>query len=518
MKNKKTLTYIIGGSLGIIILVAAIVIAYLMSPANVYARYIASAEKYLEAGDYSKAILAYQDAIEQDPQNVEAYAGLAQVYIDQNDTENAMDLLKRGVARTDSPRLRLMLNKLIKDESSADGSNSSGAIKTDEALYLDTGTLEIIGSYSYADYSSRYGLEDKQGNRDGSVTCTFKGLDAELLFANTVSQPDVVSATTVNANAIPASVTFRNALHLFGTEDSVSYQTLETLNLTNLHIIDHSEWNKAVQFEEKNVRITIQSDANGNISAGAANELIPLRSEEVSDQAGNVLATGTVKDAQTGIGVASVNLYVREGMYQSGPTVEEVTSNGSGIYEFHVGPGEYTIEISANGYTTNYVTIYIGSYETTHVQDLVISKQLASGEARIVLTWSSSPSDLDSYLSGTLDDGTQVLTGWASRQSGNKAELDLDDTDGFGPETTTIYDLNGKYQFYVLDFTGSGRMNSSGATVTVYLPGQAAQTITINGGISGTVWCVLEIDHGVLNIVNNASAFGIAEGTTSMYH
>ncbi len=518
MKNKKTLIYMIGGSFAIIAVVAAIVISYLLTPANVYARQISAAEKYLESGDYSNAILAYQEAIEQDPDSVDAYVGLANIYITRNENDSAIDLLRRGVARTDSPRLRYMLNMLLPQETAEEPTLD---VKTAETVYLDYGTMEIMGSYSYADYLSRYGLADKHGNRDGSVTCRFNGLDAEVLFSNTSSQPNAVSATTVSANAIPTSVVFTNALNIFGVQDAITYQTLETLHLTNLHIQDHPEWTKAVVFEEKNVRVMIQSDENGNLTAGAQNEFTPLKSED-SDVGSENLATSTgeIIDAQTGAVIPNAHLIVRKGIDQIGEPIKELDSDGSGEYEFNVEPGEYTIEISADGYTTIFTTIYIGAYEGTHVQDLVLTKPVGEGEARIVLTWNSAPRDLDSYLDGTLDDGTKVFTGYHTPKSGNNADLDYDDTDGFGPETTTIHNLDGTFRFIVLDYLGTGSMSRSGAVVSVYLPGQAVQTIQINPNISGDIWCVLEIDHGQLNIVNDGNVWGIhtsSTGSKSMY-
>lgn len=260
----------------------------------------------------------------------------------------------------------------------------------------------------------------------------------------------------------------------------------------------------------------IQSDANGTISAGAQNEFAPLKANE--ENAANVnraTSTGFIKDAQTNASVAGAHLIVREGSNQSGEAVEEVDVGAYGEYEFNVEPGEYTVEVVANGYTTVFVPVYIGAYEGTHNQDIILSKTVGTGEARIVLTWSSSPRDLDSYLVGTLDDGTNVFTSFYNQKSGSNAELDIDNTSGYGPETTTIYNLNGKFRFLVLDYTGSGAMSRSGATVTVYLPDQPVQTIQINTGITGNVWSVVEIDHGQLSIANGGNVWGLAASDTS---
>lgn len=85
------------------------------------------------------------------------------------------------------------------------------------------------------------------------------------------------------------------------------------------------------------------------------------------------------------------------------------------------------------------------------------------------------------------------------------AELDLDDTDGYGPETMTIYDLNGVYEFQVADFRRTRTMKEYGATVKVYLPNKEPVTITIDPSADvKDIWIVCEIDHGELNIINKA--------------
>ena len=81
----------------------------------------------------------------------------------------------------------------------------------------------------------------------------------------------------------------------------------------------------------------------------------------------------------------------------------------------------------------------------------------------------------------------------------------MDDTDGYGPETTTIYDLNGVYRFRVADFHRTRTMKEYGATVKVYLPGKQPEVITINPEADvKDIWIVCEIDHGELNIINGA--------------
>ena len=63
------------------------------------------------------------------------------------------------------------------------------------------------------------------------------------------------------------------------------------------------------------------------------------------------------------------------------------------------------------------------------------------GEVRIILTWGSNPSDMDSHLLTPEIDSVNFHISYSNRGSSESAPfvvLDLDDVDGFGPETITI--------------------------------------------------------------------------------
>ena len=84
------------------------------------------------------------------------------------------------------------------------------------------------------------------------------------------------------------------------------------------------------------------------------------------------------------------------------------------------------------------------------------------------------------------------------------AALDVDDTDGYGPETTSIYKLKrGQYKFYVADFTNccqnqeeSYEMSNSNATVRVYGKKGLLQTFFVPTNRPGVIWEVFEIRDG----------------------
>ena len=57
--------------------------------------------RYLQEGDYEQAIVAFTAAIEIDPKQVDAYINLANIYVEQEDYENAVSILQKGLENCD---------------------------------------------------------------------------------------------------------------------------------------------------------------------------------------------------------------------------------------------------------------------------------------------------------------------------------------------------------------------------------------------------------------------------------
>ena len=73
--------------------------------------------------------------------------------------------------------------------------------------------------------------------------------------------------------------------------------------------------------------------------------------------------------------------------------------------------------------------------------------------------------------------------------------------DGYGPETITIYDTDGEYDYFVHDFNRTGTIGGCKATVKIYLPGQAPVEYVVPEG-SGNCWNVCHISNGQETPVN----------------
>ena len=117
---------------------------------------------------------------------------------------------------------------------------------------------------------------------------------------------------------------------------------------------------------------------------------------------------------------------------------------------------------------------------------------------RIVLSWNDDPQDLDSHLSYP---GNHI---WFGQKTGSQANLDVDDTDGYGPETVTIErkEPGQKYLYAVHDYTDMSKTGNtnlsviSGAKVFVYVGNTLIKTYNVpQGGQAGNTWMVFMIDE-----------------------
>jgi hypothetical protein len=225
---------------------------------------------------------------------------------------------------------------------------------------------------------------------------------------------------------------------------------------------------------------------------------------------------GRVISAADASAIAGATVELREGIDATeGSPVATTTTGSSGFFFFGPIPaGTYTISASASGFVDGVRTgISVGGTLVSG-QDVVLSPTGGSSDQyRVVLTWGGSPSDLDSHLTGPLSGGGRfhVYYGNPGTLSAEPfAELDIDDTSSFGPETITFIPVNpGVYRYSVYDFTNglstsSTALAGSGAEVRVFRgPDPVAQFFVPSGG--GTLWTVFELVDGEINAVNSMS-------------
>ena len=93
--------------------------------------------RYLSAGNYEEAVIAFTAAIEIDPKNADAYLNLAETYIDLGKYDYAIEVLENGIRQTKDKSLKNMLDQI--------------SIKSNENIYLQQKvfSLEVLEEWGF---------------------------------------------------------------------------------------------------------------------------------------------------------------------------------------------------------------------------------------------------------------------------------------------------------------------------------------------------------------------------------
>ena len=207
-------------------------------------------------------------------------------------------------------------------------------------------------------------------------------------------------------------------------------------------------------------------------------------------------------DTNDMVRLSNATLNIRPGMNnRSGSVYTTAYADEYGIVQLSLPAGTYTGEIIKSGYITSYFTI-VSKQQNDFIQSTT-TPVLGEDEVRIVLTWGSNPSDLDSHLFTPYQgqSGDMQHIGYSQKSDSWGNNLDVDDTSSYGPETMTISNLdNGSYKYYVADYTNCSRgnyssadMSLSNAKVSVYTKDGLVQVFNVPRGRQGVIWEVFEI-------------------------
>ncbi len=205
---------------------------------------------------------------------------------------------------------------------------------------------------------------------------------------------------------------------------------------------------------------------------------------------------GQVLDGTTGLALSGVEMVLSE-------ITDTTITDSSGYYSFEgVSSGHYTITAQKENYAKVSNSITVSDDETT---SLNFSLPLISNPSDIVITlsWGEYPDDLDSHL--WLPEQTPYHIYF--QNGGNLdvipfTQLDVDDTNSFGPENITIrQQFDGRYVYAVHNYSGSPPITTSSATVTVVKDGRLTQTFEVPMVGDGLWWYVFDYDAETGNII-----------------
>lgn len=367
--------------------------------------------------------------------------------------------------------------------------------------------------------------------------------DGELILpAATSSGSCYITATYLHTDGNTYSTVFRVLISGSMIEGKVSaYQSdMETASLEGAEVSLYSINNASAPISKQ------KTDINGkfsfNVSEGEYRMVISadgyqtltstqkVEKDEIkyaehillidNEQRGIGSAAGTLTDALNGRGISGAKLKLRrEWNNKTDPYVEGVNieTDGSGYYFIkNVPVGYYTLEASLQGYVTGYTNIIVLSSNPKTDFDFSITPLLAEDEIRIVLTWGEDPFDLDSHLIGRTPDNNTFNVYYSSKNyyygGIEMANLDVDDTTSYGPETVTILeDIYGTYTYAVHDYShkdsnDSNALSLSGAVVRVFVGSKQIGEYHVPTDQVGTYWTVFKISgSGRIVPINSVS-------------
>lgn len=511
-KNKWLLPTLIGVAMvAVVVLIASLSVYFVNnSSGNKYVKQIDVAENFFAEKDYEGAVEAYLKAIELDETNEDGYVGLAKSYGRLYDYKNACEILQSGIEATGSERLESLYEsyKQLLDEN-ADGQDINKS--NDNMAYDINGELfNRLLNYTYEDYKKVYGGVEVENKTSKLSKIEFSNFKGEICYENNNDIATFNTSTGIPYSDMKAKILSVDDLSdlIINFNDYMDFEVVKTLFGSNTEIQSDDDRNY-IYAEYSKCSVKIECDKDGNIKDENAWNEIEVLEYNIDSKTGTVM--GNVIDAQNGNVLKNVAISFRKGTnVKSGNVVESVNTDSQGAYEVEIEEGTYTIEAKADGYVEEYFVVEVEAGNTYVDNDFALVSQLGEGSIRIVLSWGAIPSDLDSHLFGTTSDGQNMHIFFENKtfMSGGReyANLDLDDTSSYGPETITLNDMAGSYTYSIVDYSNEGDVTSqelanSNAVVKVYLPGQAPIEFRVPQG-AGFEWDVFKIENGNITQIN----------------
>ena len=248
---------------------------------------------------------------------------------------------------------------------------------------------------------------------------------------------------------------------------------------------------------------------------------------------------GVIRDAVTNQPLDNVTLNLYKGWNNPADlntSMYTLKTNSNGVFRYNtvtlfdsvigLPSGNYTLTASKEGYVdTSYnIVIYPGTTDSQPTINETMSPVMVEGDYRIVLTWGRNPHDLDSHLVAETLSGETIHVYYSNKNPyPYYANLDVDDTNGEGPETITITNFDGlkNIRYAVHDYTNyrndySKQLSDSGAVVRLYKGEQLLRTFNVPNGYDGTEWDVFSLSPNgrieTLNTMTYSNPNGVLSG------
>lgn len=227
---------------------------------------------------------------------------------------------------------------------------------------------------------------------------------------------------------------------------------------------------------------------------------------------------GLIVDASSGYSLPGATVEVTRGLgVPDAPVLYSTVSTLDGSYQFEdIEVGSYTVSASKEGFIEQNIYVTVVSNLSLAFQDITISP-LLEGEVRFVLTWGATPTDLDSHFLTPLIGGTKYHVLWNDKGSLTSlpyAQLDVDDTTSYGPETITVGEAFPGFYTYAVYLWSPGELTQSEARVVLYAEDTVMGEWSVPTIGDGRWWyiCDLDVENGNLieyNVLQEAAPPGM---------
>lgn len=251
----------------------------------------------------------------------------------------------------------------------------------------------------------------------------------------------------------------------------------------------------------------------------------------ISCGASSLNGDGLVDETIVGYGnVSGIISDGADGSVISGATVtilgtsNTATTNASGSYSFTSVPvGVYYLQVVKSGYITQTITFVLRNDIQNLVNVSLLTTSYSAGKIVIVLTWNQTPQDLDAHIYVPTTSSTTTKVNYSTPGDNDGvldavpfAGIDVDDTNGDGPETITLKLTGTKpyyprtYRYYVATYahgtTPTDYFMYSNAKVRVYKEGLLTNEFSVSNINKNKFWHVFDIDsEGNIQLQNKYS-------------
>lgn len=521
MMNKKTMLIVIPLLVLVVAGIGVLGFLLLSSPSgdDLYLERIKSAQKSLESGNVDQAILYYKSAIEVNDTEEEPYLALADIYYGRKgELVNALNILYQGRNKINSPRIQEAIDyyeAIMAHTSVSDiGGNIGDVIIDSNDGTINESYAQIFASYTYSDYKSRYSVQEDH-LQYGVYTVSYTQIDGVFEYANTYGAESVLNANTGEPypQARPTSIQLNRLGDLIiGAERGVQYEQLTKLGVQNLKLNKPSGEISTyyLSFSYKNCSYLIECSETGVINnPNGYNRIIPPVANISTEQT----LSGSVLNAADSSAVSSATMNFRVGNDVRAGAVYRTANVIDGRYSVNLEPNNYTIEIVADGYITEFFNIVIKDNGGKASQSFVISPELGKNQMRFVVEWNDPNYDLYIHISGISSDNQMVEYWEYSYSSSEEIDKNLGGFDrGYNSgkkfTSATITDSEGRYEFHVhggADQYQPSDILNAGASVKIYKDNNAVPMIVdvpSSFRTTGYYWVVCEVYKGNITILD----------------